>query len=98
MSNLSQFFGGGVKSVQRGAVSLPASTTSVTVTVTSVTTSKAVLIVTSRVTPTNNNTLTDFTSASQFVSGQLTNATTISITRGKTGYPMTVEWQLVEYA
>lgn len=90
MSNFSQFFGGGVKSVQRGTISIGLGLTSATVTVSAVDPAKAVLLWAGVTTNAG-----DLTTLGFLV---LTNATTITAQRhSNESYTTTISWQLVEY-
>lgn len=93
MSNLSQFFGGGIKSIQRGTitVALSSGAGSNTATITSVNTAKSSVH------------LLGFTPASQFAATAwarvtLTNATTVTANAaGGSDRNIVVEYQVVEY-
>ena len=91
MSMLSQFAGGSIKSIQRGVITM-SSGSSATATVSSVDTAKSIL-----------HFLGNTTSSSGGSEGlharlTLTNATTITATRGLSVSDTTaVSWQLVEY-
>lgn len=93
MSTTSQFLGSGVKSIQRGIAVMNTSDTSITVTITSVSTSKTELRllgvrhVSGGVTDT----------ALSAVNISLTNATTITCQRGATGAEVRVSWELTEF-
>lgn len=95
MSSLTQFFGGSIKSIQRGVINIPISTGSATATITSVTTSKSELrFLGQRID----------TAASVSVLAQalptleLTNSTTITATRGAVPSAVTnVAWELTEW-
>ena len=78
-------FGLGIKSIQRGVVSV--GTGGATVTITSVDTSKAILIVDQG---------TNYTDDRGFARGVLTNATTLTfdVVSGGTAY---VAWQVIEF-
>jgi len=96
MSTLSQFAGGGgVKSVQRGTASV---TTTNTVTISSVDTSKSVVIAT--VKSGTNQYSFDNARWACTASTALTNSTTITLTNGAGGNifgTSSVDWQVVEY-
>jgi hypothetical protein len=96
MSTLSQFAGGGIKSVQRGTTSV---TTTSTVTISSVDTSKSVVIATVK-SGTNRYVTVDAWWACT-ASTALTNSTTITLTNGaystSTHGTSDVAWQVVEY-
>ena len=114
MNNLSQFgFGGRIKSIQRGTITLPSpdsftpSTQAATATITPVNTSKSILYYLG---VKNGRTSYSFGGGSAESSVQamieLTNSTTITATIGfnygnnlsiSSTFPPTVSWQLVEY-
>ena len=94
MSTLTQFSGGGIKSIQRGTISISGSS-SATATVTSVNTAKSLLTHLGQ---------SGYYSASSTdglgnVRISLTNATTITAAAGATPnvVPYTVSYELVEY-
>ena len=97
MSTLSQFFGGGIKSIQRGTITIPTTTNSATATISSVTTSKSELrLLGGRV----DTAATTAALAQSLPEIQLTNATTITATRGApTGAVpvVVVSWELTEW-
>lgn len=90
MSNLTQFAGGAIKSLQRGTLALAGGSVNATTTVTSVDTTKSILTLLGSVTL-----CTDFASVNADIT--LTNATTITATRGASTSATTLRWQLVEY-
>lgn len=89
MSNLTQFLPGSIKSIQRGTIAI-ASGTSNTATITSVDTAKSILFKLGEYSTETgiNNVLTALA---------LTNATTITATRGSSTGTTTVGYQVVEY-
>lgn len=89
MSNVTQFLPGQIKSIQRGTIAI-SSGTSNTATVTSVDTSKSILMHLGQYSTQTgiDNVLTALA---------LTNATTITATRGASTGTTTVGYQLVEY-
>ena len=95
MSNFSQFSSGGIKSVQRGTISLTGSNTTATATVSAVDVTKSQLAMLGLSTDSGN---TNVTSES-FTRLSLTNSTTITATRGTVGLGIhtTVSWELTEF-
>ena len=95
MSTLSQFSGGGVKSVQRGTVSGITGTT--TVTISSVNTSKAFVLVSFQ---SGGSVFGSGTGLSPSASAALTSSTQLTVNRGYMStvlsYP-SIDWQVVEY-
>ena len=91
MSNFSDFYGGGVKSVQRGKSILSASANSGTVTISAVDPAKTELRLLGYT--------TDSADPEAWPSRiELTNATTITVTRHVTGVShTTVSWELTEH-
>jgi len=90
MSNSSQFFGG-IKSIQRGTISMSSGgSTSGTATITSVDTTKTEL----RYLGANNDAVADTTALSRVV---LTNATTITANRSSNSGTTVVSWELTEF-
>ncbi len=87
--DISQFFGG-IKSIQRGVISIAGAASSNTATITSVDTAKAVI---SCLGSTGTDASTN--SSSGYVA--LTNATTVTATRGGSSGTGSVSWQVVEY-
>jgi hypothetical protein len=94
MSTLSQFSGGGVKSIQRGTVSNITTTT--TVTISSVDTSKAIVLVSFQ----NGASFNGSAGFASSASAALTSSTQLTVKSGYTatvlGYP-SIDWQVVEY-
>ena len=91
MSNISQFGGGAIKSIQRGVISITGSSTSATATITAVNTGKTELrlLGCSGASSAIEQTLSDIV---------LTNSTTITATRGGgAGTSARVSWELTEY-
>lgn len=95
MSTLTQFSGGGIKSIQRGTISITNPSTSATATVTSVNTAKSLLTYLGQ-TGYYSGSSTDGVSDIRIV---LTNSTTITATVYATslGVPVIVSYELVEY-
>lgn len=96
MSSLSQFFGGSIKSIQRGVINIPTTTSSATATISSVTTSKSEL----RILGQRFDTATAIGDlARSFPTIELTNATTITATRGSASVVpvVNVAWELTEW-
>ena len=98
MSNFSDFFGGGVKSVQRG-VATPTSAGELSVTVTAVNPARSVLNLLSSSSYTDS-----YLSTTNTVSLRLVNSTTIGVT-SQTLLPSTDQqyllpcsWELIEFA
>lgn len=89
MSNATQFLPGQIKSIQRGTIAI-SSGTSNTATVTSVDTSKSILMHLGQ-----SSTQTGIDNVSTALA--LTNATTITATRGGSTGTTTVGYQLIEY-
>lgn len=101
MSVLSQFFGGAIKSIQRGSTTI-ISGFSATVTISSVNTAKSIVIATFR-NGHGDSALNSDTNVSISASGVLTNSTTLTVFRGSGGvfnnpnpYP-TLDWQIIEF-
>jgi hypothetical protein len=94
MSTLTQFSGGGIKSIQRGTISISTGS-SATATVTSVNTAKSLLTHLGHSGYYSSST----TDGAGNVRISLTNATTITATVGATPnlVPYTVSYELVEY-
>lgn len=84
--DISQFFGG-IKSIQRGTISVTGALTQ-TATITSVDTTKTELRMLGQ---------TITTSANEIGHITLTNATTITLTRGNTSNTTVISWELTEY-
>jgi len=85
-----------IKSIQRGSSSLSFGTASQTVTITSVDTSKSVLIMTGKSTPNSGG--SPLTAKTLFTGGTLTNSTTLTFKQGAaTGMAIVFEWQVIEY-
>lgn len=94
MSTLSQFFGGGIKSIQRGSTTTTGS--SDTVTISSVDTTKSVVIATDR----SGQSLNGSAGLSPSASGVLTDATTLTVHRGYVVNSVvnpTLDWQVIEF-
>lgn len=84
---------GGIKSVQRGVISLAGATGSATATITSVNTAKAYLMLEGFTTAT-----TAALDHSKQLRGELTNATTVTVTRGFSApEALSIPWQVVEF-
>lgn len=90
MSNFSDFYGGGVKSVQRG-VATPTSGAEMSVTVTAVNTAKSMLNLLS---VTGGGSI-DGSSRS---SVRLINSTTVGISSSSGAYLAPLSWELIEFA
>lgn len=95
MSSLTQFFGGSIKSIQRGVINVPITTGSATATISSVTTSKSEL----RFLGQRIDTAASITVLAQALPTlELTNSTTITATRGSAPAAVTnVSWELTEW-
>lgn len=95
MSSLTQFFGGSIKSIQRGVINIPTTTGSATATISSVTTSKSEL----RFLGQRVDTAASISALAQALPTlELTNATTITATRGASPAVVTnVSWELTEW-
>lgn len=98
MSTTSQFFSGGttIKSIQRGVINIPTTTGSATATISSVTTSKSEL----RFLGQRMDTAATIQALAQsFPTIELTNATTITATRGNASAApvVNVAWELTEW-
>jgi hypothetical protein len=92
MSVLTQFVGGGIKSIQRGVSGSVNAGSTEAITITSVDTSKSILMnLGVRVT---NSGSPEYGSQGYFT---LTNSTTITFTNGSHGQPCAGSWQIVEY-
>lgn len=92
MSVLTQFVGGGIKSIQRGVTGSVAANSTEAITITSVDTSKSVLTyLGTRVTVSGS---PEYGAQGYFT---LTNSTTITFTNGVAGQSCGGSWQLVEY-
>ena len=88
MSNFSDFFGGGIKSIQRGKSTTATSENSWTVTISAVNPAKTELR------------LLGYTATSEAgpLHIELTNATTITVTKSVNSYNQTtVSWELTEH-
>ena len=97
MSTLSQFgFGGGIKSIQRGLISMTATSTA-TATISPVNTSKSILYFLGNSTAPNSDTLSNSINRMAYLT--LTDSTTITASGAPTSASsgMAVSWQLVEY-
>lgn len=95
MSTLSQFFGGSIKSIQRGTITLT-SAASATATITSVDTSKSELRFLGE---TMNAAASTSALATNMARLALTNSTTITATRVSVAADTTiVSWELTEWA
>lgn len=81
--------GGGIKSIQRGSATFAAGSSTLTVAVSAVVPSKTMCRYLGVVAPTDNY-------ASNAITMALTNATTITFTRGATTTSPTVGWELIE--
>jgi hypothetical protein len=93
MSTFSQFTGGGgIKSIQRGTITMVGAATSGTATISSVTTSKTELRFLGSRSADNGG-----TSGNGFCTVVLTNATTITATRDLGGISASVSWELTEW-
>lgn len=94
MSNLSQFVGGGVKSVQRGVITIAGSTGSNTATITAVTTAKSELRLLGSTTATSGG----INPNNDFVKLVLTNTTTVTASRQNPAAPgaIDVSWEITE--
>ena len=97
MSNFSDFYGGGVKSVQRG-VATPTSTGELSVTVTAVNPARSVLNLLS-----SSSYIHDSRTTTNTVSLRLVNSTTIGVTSqalpaGSTYQYLPCSWELIEFA
>jgi hypothetical protein len=95
MSTLNQFVGNRIKSIQRGTISIGAVSTSATATITSVDTTKSILIQLGS-NGAQNNTYSVSSTDGYLV---LTNATTITANKGVSGTSniVIVSYQIVEY-
>lgn len=91
MSYFSQFGAGNIKSIQRGVTGSVAAGGTESITITSVNTSKSILM---NLGSTAEQTATYFSAQGYFT---LSNATTIVFTMGATGNSCKGSWQLVEY-
>lgn len=91
MSVLTQFVGGGIKSIQRGVTGSVVVSGTETITINSVDTSKSVLI---NLGVTTTNTGTFYTAQGYF---ELTNSTTITFYNGGGSNSCKGAWQIVEY-
>ncbi len=97
MSTLSQFgFGGGIKSIQRGLISMTATSTA-TATISPVNTSKSILYFLGNSTAPNSGDLSYSINRMAYLT--LTDSTTITASGAPTSTSsgMAVSWQLVEY-
>jgi len=103
MSTMSQFLGGGVKSVQRGTATLSSFTggsfgvQTVTVTISSVDPAKSFLLMSTRAVRTGSN---SDSPTLYLVEGVLTSATVVTFRRevsSETAGLQSVAWQVVEY-
>jgi hypothetical protein len=83
MSTMSQFFGGGIKSVQRGVITFPGTDLTATATVSSVNTSKSFLSLLG-------------TGSNGTFRIELTNSTTVTATRSGTNVATNASWELIE--
>ncbi len=81
MSDIQQFFGGGIKSIQRGSITVVAASTSNTATITAVAVAKTEL---------------RYLGSTGPVRLTLTNTTTITAARSDTSSDVTVSWELTE--
>jgi hypothetical protein len=98
MSTLSQFgFGGGIKSIQRGLISMTATSTA-TATISPVNTSKSILYFLGNSTAPNSGDISS-NSINRMAYLTLTDSTTITASGAPTSTSsgMAVSWQLVEY-
>lgn len=90
MSSLTDFVGGGIKSIQRGTISIGSLASSATATITAVNTSKTML-----------NFLGCYTSTSSdsiyLPLLTLTNSTTVTASKGATGVSATVSYEVIEF-
>lgn len=89
MSNFSQFASGGIKSIQRGTITIGASNLTAAATITAVDPSKTELRVLGSSTNQAGNEV--------HVRLALTNATTLTLTRGLTGGQIITSWELTEW-
>ena len=85
----------GVKSIQRGSFTWGAAETTKSVTISSVTTGRAILLL-------SYSTTTSATNVGEamretFTAGNITSATSLSFTRGKSAATGLVEWQVIEF-
>jgi hypothetical protein len=95
MSTTTQFFSGGIKSIQRGVINIPTTTGSATATISSVTTGKSELRLLGQRIDTAASTAVVVQS---FPTIELTNATTITATRGAAAVSVVnVSWELTEW-
>src|SRR5579883_2435937 len=79
-----------VRSFQSGTATLATNATTVTATISSVTTTQAILFF---------STSTNSTAVSNFgITGTITNATTLTFARGGTGTAATIQWYVVEFS
>lgn len=90
MSNLTQFLPGSIKSIQRGTITIANSSTSNTATITSVDTAKSILFLLGAES-------TETSVANTNVRLALTNATTVTMSRGGSTGSVTGGYQVVEY-
>lgn len=92
MSNLSQFGGGGIKSIQRGVITFtPVSgLASGTATITAVNTAKS--MITLQGARYSGNQFTDL-----YARVDLTNSTTVTAVASGAGAPVEVGWQVIEF-
>lgn len=86
MSNLMQFLGGGIKSIQRGTTSVTVGVT--TVTISSVNTAKTIV---------NHTGFTTATTSYTGVMAYLTNATTLKLIASESAVVKNISWEVVEY-
>ena len=91
MSNLTQFLPGAIKAIYRGTITIADSSTSNTATITSVDTNRAVIF------PPLGVESTETSVANTNVRVALTNATTVTASRGGSTGSVTVGYQVVEY-
>ena len=90
MSDMTQFLPGAIKSIQRGTIVIAAASASNTATITSVNTAKALITMLGAES-------TDTSVANTMTRLALTNATTVTASRGGTTGSVTVGYQVVEY-
>ena len=91
MSKASEIFGGGgggIKSVQRGSASLPSSTSTVTITISAVDTSKTVV---------TNLGASAFNAFQMNYRLELTSATTVTVYRVNASNAQTLSWEVIEF-
>lgn len=90
MSDLTQFLPGAIKSIQRGTITIAGSSTSNTATITSVNTAKSIISLLGTAS-------TETSTANVLAHVALTNATTVTATRGGSTGSLVVGYQVVEY-